>query len=314
MILSRPKRLNLVFIKGGPERSTIEIEFLLIGRFINRLVLNIVVLLEWLVVVSLLELFLSLVSYVVVLSRIILLLIRGLSSKNCGILLWQLGEDFLAMLNLDQRGLQWLDGVEDLFLKQFVLNHIQGSLDHVVSELVVDELLDNKVDTSLQTLLLLVIARELGDDLLIVLWESTFEDFVDVSLLLIVTLGIEALFNYIAWKFHFTQSNKILGDLHENLLILAGVLKFENVLDQVVSVLVFDEIVHILDDEVCQFKLLGSGSLLQASLHDTAAMLVHSDVDTVLDAGIENELCVLRGQLASRQVLLLRWVRSLEDH
>ena len=87
MILSRPEGLNLVFIKGGPERSTIQIEFLLIGRLINRLVLNIVVLLEWLVLVSLLELFLSLVSHVVVLSSIILLLIRSLPSKNCGILL-----------------------------------------------------------------------------------------------------------------------------------------------------------------------------------------------------------------------------------
>lgn len=95
----------MILIKRGPERSTIEIEFLLVDRFINRLILNIIVLLEWhiFIVVSMLELFLILVtSDVVVLSGfILLLLISRLPTKNCGILLRQLSEDLLTMLHLD---------------------------------------------------------------------------------------------------------------------------------------------------------------------------------------------------------------------
>ena len=218
------------------------------------------------------------------------------------------------MLNLDQGGWQRLDGVQNLFLQEIVLDDIQRSLDHIVSELVVDKLLDNKVDTSLETLLKLEVVLELGDDLLVVLRESALEDLVDVSLLLIVTLWIQALFNYIAWEFHFAQSDKILSDLHENLFIFRGVFKFEDVLDQVISILIFDQVVHVLDNVVGQFKLLCSGSFLQASLHDTATMFVHSDVHTVFDAGIENKLSVLGGELTSGQVLFLRRVRSFEDH
>lgn len=94
--------------------------------------------------------------------------------------------------------------------------------------------------------------------------------------------------------------------MHENLLVFGGILKFENVLDQVVSILIFDQVVHELDDVVGQFKLLCSGSFLQASLHNTATMFVHSDVHTVFDAGIENKLSILGGELASDQVLFLR--------
>lgn len=97
----------MILIKRGPERSTIEIEFLLVDRFINRLILNIIVLLEWhiFIVVSMLELFLILIlvtSDVVVLSGfILLLLVSRLPTKNCGILLRQLSEDLLTMLHLD---------------------------------------------------------------------------------------------------------------------------------------------------------------------------------------------------------------------
>ena len=88
--------------------------------------------------------------------------------------------------------------MQNLFLQEIVLDDIQRSLDHIVSELVVDKLLDNKVDTSLETLLKLAVVLKLGYDLLIVLRKSALEDLVDVSLLLIVTFRIQALFNNIA--------------------------------------------------------------------------------------------------------------------
>lgn len=102
--------------------------------------------------------------------------------------------------------------------------------------------------------------------------------------------------------------------MHENLLVFGGILEFEDVLDQVVSILIFDQVVHILDDVVSQFKLLCSGSFLQAPLHNTATMFVHSDVHAVLDTGIEDKLSILGGKLASSQVLFLRRIGGLEDH
>jgi len=78
--------------------------------------------------------------------------------------------------------------VQNLFLQEIVLDDIQRSLDHIVSELVVDKLLDNKVDTSLETLQKVLVVRKLGYDLLVVLRKSALEDLLDVSLLLIVTL------------------------------------------------------------------------------------------------------------------------------
>ena len=88
--------------------------------------------------------------------------------------------------------------MQNLFLQEIVLDDIQRSLDHIVSELVVNKLLNNKVDTSLETLLKLAVVLKLGYDLLIVLRKSALEDLVDVSLLLIVTFRIQALFNNIA--------------------------------------------------------------------------------------------------------------------
>lgn len=102
--------------------------------------------------------------------------------------------------------------------------------------------------------------------------------------------------------------------MHENLLIFGGILKLENVLNQVVSILIFDQVVHVLDNEISQFKLLCSGSFLKAPLHNTATMFVHSDVHAVSDTGIENKLSVLGGELTSDQVLFLRRVGGLEDH
>ena len=106
LVLSWPKRLHPILIKSRFERSTIKIEFLLI---VSRLILNIIVLLEWHVLVSVVvlvvELLLVLIlmtSDVVVLSEFILLLWNSLmSSKNCGILLRQLSEYLLTVLNLD---------------------------------------------------------------------------------------------------------------------------------------------------------------------------------------------------------------------
>ena len=62
------------------------------------------------------------------------------------------------------------------------------------------------------------------------------------------------------------------------------------------------------DDEVCQLKLLNLGSFLQTSLHHTAAVLVPPDLNTVVHAGVEDELGVLTVDLTALLVVVSRVV------
>ena len=70
-------------------------------------------------------------------------------------------------------------------------------------------------------------------------------------------------------------------------------------MNEVIAIGVFNQVFHMLDDEVCKLQLLRLSALLEASLHDTAAVLVHADFDTVLHASIKDKLGVLAGHLAS---------------
>lgn len=84
------------------------------------------------------------------------------------------------MLQLHQRWLQRLDGEQDLSSELFTAHDFQGSLQDVVAELVVDKLLDDEVDSLLQVLRLLALVAELLYDLVIIIWEGTSEDLVDM--------------------------------------------------------------------------------------------------------------------------------------
>lgn len=108
------------------------------------------------------------------------------------------------MLQLHQRWLQRLDGEQDLSSELLAAHDFQGSLQDVVAELVVDKLLDDEVDSLLEVLGLLALEAELLYDLVIIIWEGTSEDLVDMwlglrsILLSIAHLGVEALLNDIA--------------------------------------------------------------------------------------------------------------------
>ena len=89
-----------------------------------------------------------------------------------------------------------------------------------------------------------------------------------------------------------TQSDEIFGDLSEDSLVSMGILKLENVLNQVVSIWVFNEVWHVLNDVVCELQLLSLSTFFEASLHNTATVFVGADVYTLHHTRIEDELSV----------------------
>lgn len=88
------------------------------------------------------------------------------------------------------------------------------------------------------------------------------------------------------------QSDEVSGDLLENSLVFLQIIKLDDVLHKIISIRVLNKTVHVFDDILGKTNLLIPGSLLQASLHNTAAMLVLSNGDDVVDASIKDELRV----------------------
>ena len=180
-------------------------------------------------------------------------------------------------------------------------------MEDVVAELVVDELLDDEMHSGLEVLGLLGLVTKLLDDLLVILGEVSFEDLVNVSFGGLPgggILGLEADLDDVAGELELAESDEVSGNLLDDEPILLLVLELEDILDQVVAVGVLDEVLDVVDDVVGELQLLGSGTLFEAPLHDTAAMLVLADLDAVLHAGVEDELGVLAGEVAAIQVLV----------
>jgi hypothetical protein len=111
-----------------------------------------------------------------------------------------------------------------------------------------------------------------------------------------------------------TQSNEVFGNLLEDSLILILVFQCDNILNQVISVWILNELVDVVNDEIGKLKFLGSRSLLKASLHNTASVLVFTDQDTVVDASLEDEVSVLARLMASKVVIVLWSLGCLENH
>ena len=70
--------------------------------------------------------------------------------------------------------------------------------------------------------------------------------------------------------------------------------------------------VKVVDNEVGEAELLGTRSLLETSLHDTAAMFMHTDRNTLADASIKDEISILTRLLRASDVCKLRLVSCLE--
>jgi hypothetical protein len=111
-----------------------------------------------------------------------------------------------------------------------------------------------------------------------------------------------------------TQSDEILGNFLENAFVSLLIFKLKDILYKVIPIGVFYQVFHMFNDEIGKLQLLRLGALLKASLHHTAAVLVHANFDTVLHTSVKDKLSVLAGHLASSQVLVGWVVRGSKDH
>ena len=173
------------------------------------------------------------------------------------------------------------------------------------------------MDSSLQILRLLGLVAKLLDNLLIIIWELTFEYFVDVISIGVVgawILRLKAYFDYITWELKLAESDEVFGDLLDDALVLQGILELQHVLDKVVTVWIFNQVLDVINDIVGQLKLLVPCALLEASLHNTATMFMLSNLNAVVHASIEDELCVLRCEVTSFKIRVSWPVWSLKDH
>jgi len=158
---------------------------------------------------------------------------------------------------------------------------------------------------------LLGLEAEFLDDFIVIIREGSLEDLVDVrlgldSVLKVTHLGVQALLNDVAGELELAQSDEVLCNLSEDSLVLLSILKLDHVLYQIVAIGVLNQLVDVLDDVVGEVKLLRPRALLKASLHDTAAVLVHADGHAVFNASSEDEVGV-HACLMAAQVVLVLW-------
>jgi len=105
----------------------------------------------------------------------------------------------------------------------------------------------------------------------------------------------------------------VVADVLEYLLVQLRLLQLEDVLHQVVTIGVFDKVANLGDNLPCEFDLLVHAAFLEASLHNTAAMLLLAYEDTVIDTGIKDELSVSASFKRSSQVRICGFFRSTES-
>ena len=121
------------------------------------------------------------------------------------------------------------------------------------------------------------------------------------------------LFNHVGGVLKLAETDEVLANQHEDLVVELLSVQLQHVLNQVVPICIFNEGGQVSDDDVCEFALLALATLLQAALHDAASVFVRSYQPAILHAGLENELSVQVKALTSNQVVILRHVRGLEN-
>jgi hypothetical protein len=118
-------------------------------------------------------------------------------------------------------------------------------------------------------------------------------------LLVLASFRVQAFFYDVGRKFKLGQSYKVFCDLLKDFFIFVFVFKLENVLNEIISEGIFDQVLHVFDYVGGQLQFLRSSSLFQASLHDAAPVLVHANLNTEVHACFEYELSVLLVLLTS---------------
>lgn len=205
-----------------------------------------------------------------------------LGQEYLGVAFLQFRDHFLSVFQLDQGWLQGLDCKQDFSPKTLTAHYPDCSLEDIVAELVVNQLLDDETHSFFQVFGLLCFVSELLYYLEVVIGESSLEDLIDVrfvrrGIVCAAHFGIKTFLDNIGGKFKLAKSDEIFGNLLEYLFVLLPVLELYHVLNQVISVRVFDQLMDVLDDVVGEVQLLAARPFLKAPLHDATTMLVLPD-------------------------------------
>ena len=98
-----------------------------------------------------------------------------------------------------------------------VANHEQRFLQNVIAKLVVDQLLNDEIHSSLKVQRFAGFETKLLNDLVIIVWEGAFENLVNMSLLNgLIEFRIQTLLDDITWELKLTQSDEVFGNFLEN--------------------------------------------------------------------------------------------------
>jgi len=91
------------------------------------------------------------------------------------------------------------------------------------------------------------------------------------------------------------QPDEVFGNLLDDAFIFLFVFKLKDILHQIVSIRILNQIINVLNDIVRKLELLSSCAFLKTSLHDTASVLMLANLNAVSHTGIKDELSVLAG-------------------
>jgi hypothetical protein len=183
--------------------------------------------------------------------------------------------------------------------------------------LIIYQLLDNEADSWFEVFRFFSLITEFIYYLCVVILERALENLIDVRLgIVTITLqfGVKTFFNDVTRKFKLTESDEILGNLLKYLLILIPVFKLNHVLNKVVAVWILNQLTNVNNDVVGELEFLPFRPFLEASLHDTASVLVLSNWNTVVNASLEDEVSVLTCLQTSDIIVILWSLGCFENH
>lgn len=137
---------------------------------------------------------------------------------------------------------------------------------------------------------------------------------VDCQTFTITQFGVKAFLNDIRGKFELAQSDEVLCYLFEDFFILLLVFQLNHILNEVVAVWILDQIVNVVDDVVRKIKFLTTRTLFQTALHNATSVFVLPNGNTIVDASLENEVCILTCLKTAKIVLVLWSLGGFEHH
>jgi hypothetical protein len=192
----------------------------------------------------------------------------GAASEDVGVALLKLGKNLEAVLGLREASREHFDGLKHFVLEGGISYDRDSLLKHIVAKLMSDKALDDEVHADGAGTRLIA---ELAHDDLVVPEVGALEDLVDLDTSLV---GLQALLDNVRRELELAESHEVTSNEVEDLVIAQVALELEHILNQVVAIGIFNENVDAADNHVSEGQLLRLEALLEAALHNAAAVLV----------------------------------------